>query len=73
VLSERWRLLGPLEAINGLLLLGLSTGLMFAVMGRLIANRVQFMTAAELGAFGTRHAINAAPGQPSQGDGDAVS
>jgi hypothetical protein len=25
VLSERWRLLGPLEAINGLLLLGLST------------------------------------------------
>ena len=40
VLSERWRLLGPLEAINGLLLFGLSTGVMFAVMGRLIANRV---------------------------------
>jgi len=40
VLSERWRLLGPLEAINGLLLFGLSTSVMFAVMSRLIANRL---------------------------------
>src|SRR5262249_7644432 len=31
VLSERWRLLGPLEAINGLLLFGLSTAVMFAI------------------------------------------
>jgi hypothetical protein len=37
VLSERWRLLGPLEAINGLLLFGLSTAVMFAIMSRLIA------------------------------------
>jgi ion channel len=37
LLSERWRLLGPLEAINGLLLFGLSTAGMFAVMSRLIA------------------------------------
>jgi hypothetical protein len=42
VLSERWRLLGPLEAINGLLLFGLSTALMFAVMSRLITNRLRF-------------------------------
>jgi hypothetical protein len=42
VLSERWRLLGPLEAINGLLLFGLSTALMFAVMSRLITNRLHF-------------------------------
>jgi hypothetical protein len=41
VLSERWRLLGPLEAINGLLVFGLSTAVMFAVMGRLIAHRLQ--------------------------------
>jgi ion channel len=40
VLSERWQLLGPLEAINGLLLFGLSTSVMFAVMSRLIANRL---------------------------------
>src|SRR5262249_30243940 len=36
VLSGRWRLLGPLEAINGLLLFGLSTAVMFAVLDRLI-------------------------------------
>src|SRR6266850_3144114 len=29
ILSEPWRLLGPLEAINGLLLFGLSTAVMF--------------------------------------------
>jgi hypothetical protein len=40
-LSERWRLLGPLEAINGLLLFGLSTALMFAVMNNLITKRLQ--------------------------------
>ena len=31
---------GPLEAINGLLLFGLSTAVMFAVMSRLIAIRL---------------------------------
>jgi hypothetical protein len=40
VLSERWRLLGPLEAINGLMLFGLSTATVFAVMSRLIMNRL---------------------------------
>jgi len=40
-LSERWRLLGPLETINGVLLFGLSTAVMFAVMSRLITNRLQ--------------------------------
>src|SRR5262249_36727170 len=40
IFSERWRLLGPLEAINGLLLFGLSTALMFAVMSRLITERL---------------------------------
>jgi hypothetical protein len=39
VLSERWRLLGPLEAVNGLLLVGLSTAALFAVMSRMVANR----------------------------------
>jgi Ion channel len=41
ILSERWRLLGPLEAINGLLLFGLSTALLFAVMSHLIANNLR--------------------------------
>ncbi len=39
-LSERWRLLGPLEAVNGLLLFGLSTAIMFAVLSRLVAKRL---------------------------------
>jgi Ion channel len=43
LLSERWRLLGPLEAINGVLLFGLSTALMFAVMSHLIANRLHHL------------------------------
>ncbi len=42
ILSERWRMLGPLEAINGLLVLGLSTAVMFAVMSRLITNWLRF-------------------------------
>jgi hypothetical protein len=41
VLTEQWRLLGPLEAINGLLLVGLSTAVLFAAMSRLIANRLR--------------------------------
>jgi hypothetical protein len=41
LLSARWRLLGPLEAINGLLLFGLSTAVMFAVLSRLITNRLR--------------------------------
>jgi len=41
ILSGQWRLLGPLEAINGLLLFGLSTALMFAVMQQLIKNRLR--------------------------------
>jgi len=40
--SQRWRLLGPMEAINGLLLFGISTATMFAVMSRLITNRLRF-------------------------------
>jgi Ion channel len=42
VLSEQWRLLGPLEAINGVLLFGLSTAVMFGVMSHLIANHLRF-------------------------------
>jgi hypothetical protein len=40
VMSARWRLLGPLEAMNGIVLFGLSTALMFALMMRLIERRL---------------------------------
>ena len=38
--SEQWRLLGPLEAINGLLQFGISTAVMFAILSRLLATRL---------------------------------
>ena len=44
LLSERWRLLGPLEAINGLLFFGLSTAVLFAIMSQLIASRLRSET-----------------------------
>jgi hypothetical protein len=39
-LPPGWRLLGPLEAMNGLLIFGVSTATMFAVMSRLIRIRL---------------------------------
>jgi hypothetical protein len=41
VMSRRWRLLGPLEAMNGVLLFGISTAVIFAVITRLIEHRLQ--------------------------------
>jgi hypothetical protein len=41
VMSRKWGLLGPLEAMTGVLLLGFSTALLFAVMNRLIAERLR--------------------------------
>ena len=36
VLPQPWRLLGPLEGLTGILMCGLSTGLFFAIITRLI-------------------------------------
>ena len=36
VMSERYRLLGALEALNGVLMIGLSTGALFAVLSELM-------------------------------------
>ena len=36
VLSARWRMLGPIEAANGMLMFGVSTAIIFAVIQRLI-------------------------------------
>lgn len=36
VMSERWRLLGALEAANGVLMFGLSAGVILAVLTRLL-------------------------------------
>ena len=36
VMSERWRMLGAIEASNGVLMFGLSAGTLLSVMGRLL-------------------------------------
>lgn len=38
VLPERWRILGPVEGLTGILMCGLSTGLFFAVVSRLFVD-----------------------------------
>jgi hypothetical protein len=39
VMSRQWRLLGPLEALNGSLMLGLSAAMLFTVLARLAQGR----------------------------------
>src|SRR5208283_1440137 len=63
LLSERWRLLSPLEATNGLLFFGLSTAVLFATMSQLIANRLRTETGYRREAAGNQ--------APSPVDGDA--
>jgi voltage-gated potassium channel Kch len=41
VLPKPWRMLAPLEAMTGILMWGLSTGLFFAVVSRWISNWMQ--------------------------------
>jgi len=36
IMSPRWRLLGPLETADGMLLFGVSTAMIFAVIARLV-------------------------------------
>lgn len=44
VMSEKWRVLGGLEAANGILMFGLTTSTFVAVMGRLFARRKSIQT-----------------------------
>jgi hypothetical protein len=39
IMTPSWRLLGPLEAANGMLMFGVSTAMIFAVIDRLITTR----------------------------------
>jgi hypothetical protein len=39
VMSASWRLLGPLEAANGVLLFGVTTAMVFTIMQRLVQAR----------------------------------
>ena len=61
-LSERWRLLGPLEAIDGLLFFGLSTAVLFAILSQLIAHRLHTETGYQSEAAGKQAPLSAAGG-----------
>jgi hypothetical protein len=65
VMSERWRLLGPLEAMTGVLLFGLSAATVFAVMSRLIGLRLHRGAAAS-GGRETSVVADVPPGPASQ-------
>jgi hypothetical protein len=36
VMSKRWKMLGPLEAVNGVLMLGMTSAALMAIMGQII-------------------------------------
>jgi hypothetical protein len=52
--SERWRLLCPLEAAIGLLFFGISTAVLFAIMNQLIADRLRMYPGYHTEAIGKR-------------------
>jgi len=43
VMSESWRLLGPLETMNGVLMAGLTTSVLFALLHRLIQSHLKYL------------------------------
>jgi hypothetical protein len=61
ILSERWRILGPLEAISGLLLFGLSTAVLFAIMNRLIQHRLGVQPGQPCDPAGKRDSVSPPP------------
>jgi hypothetical protein len=48
VMSERWRLLGALEAANGVLMFGLTTGGMMSIMTSLFGRHKKFRQTADM-------------------------
>jgi hypothetical protein len=47
VLPKPWRILAPVEAVTGILMCGLSTGLFFAVVSRQVSNWLKTRIAPE--------------------------
>ena len=54
LLPQRWRLLGPIEAISGVLLCGISTAFIFAVINAMLQFRLQSSTLSEVTVSNTR-------------------
>jgi hypothetical protein len=49
--APRWRLLAPLEAVNGVLMFGVTTAMLFTIMGRLADARTRMLLASEAAAL----------------------
>ena len=47
VLPDAWRLLGPIESITGVLMCGLSAGLLFALVTQLVGHEDRFLLTSE--------------------------
>ncbi len=62
LLSPRWRMLGPLEAMSGLLFFGLSTAVLFAIMSQLIERRLRTETGDAGGLAGNQAMLSPAAG-----------
>lgn len=56
VMSASWKVLGPLEAANGMLMFGITTGLIFAVILRLFETRFGASASGAATGSGTRNA-----------------
>jgi hypothetical protein len=64
VMSNSWKLLGPLEAANGMLMFGVSTAIIFAVMQRLFQTRLGGSGIASTGSWrSTRQHVRNSRGQ----------
>jgi len=48
VMSPSWRLLAPLEAANGMLMFGVSTTMLFAIVQRLIQTRLNYSSSDDI-------------------------
>jgi hypothetical protein len=60
LLAERWRLLGPVETINGLLFFGLSAAVLFAIMSSLISERLRLEAGYQRDSDGNQTRLSAA-------------
>lgn len=49
LLQDPWRMLGPIEALTGILMCGLSAGVFFAIVSRIFRTRVESTTYLETG------------------------
>jgi voltage-gated potassium channel len=68
VLSQKWRVIAPIESVTGVLMCGLSAGLLFAVVTRLVGAVDPEIVAPEIGNRDLEDRDQAIKGKTSGGD-----